>query len=161
MDVENPLNHFNENGEVHMVDVGEKENSFRQAIACGDILMKRETLKLISSGNVSKGDVFGTARLAGIMAAKNTSNLIPLCHPIQLTNISIDLAAQESENKVKITASVKSMGKTGVEMEALTAVNIAALTIYDMVKSADKNMRISNIRLVLKDGGKSGKYEAA
>jgi len=154
------LNHFNKNGDVHMVDVGEKDNSFRQAIARGEIRMASETLSLIVGGEAAKGDVLGTARLAGIMAAKNTSNLIPLCHPLNLTNVSIELEPIEHENKVEITASVKCTGKTGVEMEALTAVNIAALTIYDMVKAADKNMKISNIRLILKDGGKSGKYEA-
>mgnify|MGYP001166186032 FL=1 len=143
-----------------MVDVGEKDNSSRQAIARGEIQMSGETLSLIVNGNAAKGDVLGTARLAGIMAAKNTSNLIPLCHPINLTNVSIELEPIENANKVEITASVKCMGKTGVEMEALTAVNVTALTIYDMVKSADKNMKISNIRLILKDGGKSGKYEA-
>ena len=143
-----------------MVDVGEKDNSSRQAIARGEIQMSGETLSLIVNGNAAKGDVLGTARLAGIMAAKNTSNLIPLCHPINLTNVSIELEPIENANKVEITASVKCTGKTGVEMEALTAVNVTALTIYDMVKSADKNMKISNIRLILKDGGKSGKYEA-
>ena len=143
-----------------MVDVGEKDTSSRQAIARGEIHMASETLKLISSGSAAKGDVLGTARLAGIMAAKNTSNLIPLCHPINLTNVSIELETIDNKKMVEITASVKCSGKTGVEMEALTAVNVAALTIYDMVKAVDKNMKINNIRLILKDGGKSGKYEA-
>ena len=154
------LSHFNKNGEVHMVDVGEKPITNRVAIAKGEILMAEATLKIILDGSSKKGDVLGTARLAGIMAAKNTSGLIPLCHPIQITKISLDFLPINQENKIEIVASVNSLGQTGVEMEAMTAVNIAALTIYDMVKAIDKGMMISNLRLVLKDGGKSGKFES-
>tara|TARA_B100001142_G_C14311297_1_gene646725 strand:+ start:200 stop:679 length:480 start_codon:yes stop_codon:yes gene_type:complete len=158
--MEKELSHFNKNGEVHMVDVGEKPITNRVAIAKGEILMAEATLKIILDGSSKKGDVLGTARLAGIMAAKNTSGLIPLCHPIQITKISLDFLPINQENKIEIVASVNSLGQTGVEMEALTAVNIAALTIYDMVKAVDKGMMISNLRLVLKDGGKSGKFES-
>jgi cyclic pyranopterin phosphate synthase len=158
--MEKRLNHFNKNGEVHMVDVGEKPFSSRVAIAKGEISMAPTTLKVICDGSANKGDVLGTARLAGIMAAKNTSNLIPLCHPIHITKVSLDLLPNKKEKKIEIIASVRSSGQTGVEMEALTAVNIAALTIYDMVKAIDKSMKINNIRLTLKDGGKSGKFES-
>lgn len=158
--MEKRLNHFNKNGEVHMVDVGAKSVSSRVAVAKGEISMDPATLKVICEGSANKGDVLGTARLAGIMAAKNTSNLIPLCHPIQITKVSLDLLPNIKENKIEIIALVKSSGQTGVEMEALTAVNIAALTIYDMVKAIDKGMKINNIRLTLKDGGKSGKFES-
>jgi cyclic pyranopterin monophosphate synthase len=158
--MEKRLNHFNKNGEVHMVDVGEKPFSSRVAIAKGEISMAQTTLKVICDGLANKGDVLGTARLAGIMAAKNTSSLIPLCHPIHITKVSLDLLPNKKEKKIEIIASVRSSGQTGVEMEALTAVNIAALTIYDMVKAIDKGMKINNIRLTLKDGGKSGKFES-
>ena len=158
--MEKRLNHFNKNGEVHMVDVGEKPFSSRVAIAKGEISMAQTTLKVICDGLANKGDVLGTARLAGIMAAKNTSSLIPLCHPIHITKVSLDLLPNKKEKKIEIIASVRSSGQTGVEMEALTAVNIAALTIYDMVKAIDKGMKINNIRLTMKDGGKSGKFES-
>ena len=158
--MEKKLNHFNKNGEVHMVDVGEKSVTSREAVARGEISMESSTLKVICDGTANKGDVLGTARLAGIMAAKNTSNLIPLCHSIQITKVSLDLLPNKKEKKIEIIASVKSSGQTGVEMEALTAVSIAALTIYDMVKAIDKSMKVNDIRLTLKDGGKSGKFES-
>ena len=158
--MEKKLNHFNKNGEVHMVDVGDKSVTSRVAVARGEISMESSTLKVICDGTANKGDVLGTARLAGIMAAKNTSNLIPLCHSIQITKVSLDLLPNEKEKKIEIIASVKSSGQTGVEMEALTAVSVAALTIYDMVKAIDKSMKVNNIRLTLKDGGKSGKFES-
>lgn len=158
--MEKKLTHFNKNGEVHMVDVGEKSVTTREAVARGEISMAPSTLKVICDGNANKGDVLGTARIAGIMAAKNTSNLIPLCHSIQITKVSLDLLPNKKEKQIEIIASVKSSGQTGVEMEALTAVSVAALTIYDMVKAIDKSMKVNNIRLTLKDGGKSGKFES-
>ena len=139
-----------------MVDVSEKPDTPRVAVARGEVLMQRETLDLIRAGEIKKGDVLGTAQLAGVMGAKRTSELIPLCHPLALTQIDVELIPDEALPGIQITATVRSTGKTGVEMEALTAVSVAALTIYDMAKSAEKTMRIGNIRLVEKHGGRSG-----
>jgi cyclic pyranopterin phosphate synthase len=150
------LSHVDEQGRVHMVDVGQKSETERVAIARGEVKMKRETLGLIRDGAIKKGDVLTVAQIAGISAAKRTSELIPLCHPLALTHIEVELKLDENLPGVQITAIVKLTGKTGVEMEALTAVSIAALTIYDMAKAAEKTMNIQNIRLVEKHGGRSG-----
>jgi len=150
------LTHVDETGRARMVDVGDKQDSARVAIAKGEIVMKPETLALIREGAIKKGDVLSVAQVAGIMAAKKTSELIPLCHPLSLTKVDVDLALDQSLPGVLITATAKTVGKTGVEMEALTAVSVAALTIYDMVKAAEKTMKIQNIRLLEKYGGKSG-----
>ncbi len=139
-----------------MVDVSEKPETSRTAVAKGEIVMQMDTLKLIMSGSIAKGNVLTTAQLAGVMAAKKTSELIPLCHPLPLNHISVEFEIDEDLPGIKIIAAAKTVGATGVEMEALTAVSIAALTIYDMAKSADKSMRIQNIRLVKKEGGRSG-----
>ena len=155
-----PLTHLNASGEAHMVDVGEKAATHRSATAKAQVVMKPQTLELVKSGNAKKGDVLGTARLAGIMAAKKTHDLIPLCHPLLITKVAIDLEIDEALPGIRISATVKVSGQTGVEMEALTAVSVAALTIYDMVKAADKGMRIEGIRLVEKLGGKSGHWIA-
>jgi cyclic pyranopterin phosphate synthase len=138
-----------------MVDVGQKPDTERVAIARGEIAMQPKTLRLIAKGGVPKGDVLTTAQIAGIMAAKRTPDLIPLCHPLQLTKVDVDFAIDEENSRIEITAAVRCRGKTGVEMEALTAVSVAALTIYDMAKAVEKTMRIGNIRLVEKRGGKS------
>jgi cyclic pyranopterin phosphate synthase len=150
------LSHLDESGRAHMVDVGDKPDTERMAVAQGEVVMRPETLALIREGALKKGDVLMVAQLAGIMAAKRTAELIPLCHPLPLTQISVDLSLVESLPGVKIVATVRSVGKTGVEMEALTAVSVAALTVYDMAKAAEKTMRITNIRLVEKHGGRSG-----
>ena len=150
------LTHLDDSGHARMVDVSGKPDTSRTAIAKGEIVMLNDTLELIIAGSITKGDVLGTAQLAGIMAAKRTSELIPLCHPLPLNQITVDFEFDEELPGIKITASAKTIGKTGVEMEALTAVSIAALTIYDMAKSADKTMHIQNIRLVEKRGGRSG-----
>jgi cyclic pyranopterin monophosphate synthase len=150
------LSHVDESGRARMVDVGAKPVTERMAIAKGEIVMKKSTLDLIKAGEIKKGDVLTLAQVAGIMAAKRTSDLIPLCHPLQLSKVDVECLPEESLPGVKITATVKSTGKTGVEMEALTAVSLAALTIYDMAKAAEKTMRIQNIRLVEKHGGRSG-----
>ena len=152
------LTHIDAAGEAHMVDVGDKAETIRIAIAEGFVRMKPETLTLIRDGNAKKGDVIGTARLAGIMAAKQTANLIPLCHPLMLTKVSVDITEDIALPGLRVEAMVKLSGKTGVEMEALTAVSIACLTIYDMAKAADKAMEIVNIRLLEKSGGKSGDF---
>lgn len=154
------LTHFDARGEAHMVDVSEKQVTARLAVAEGHVRMEPETLELVKSGTARKGDVLGVARLAGIMGAKRTSDLIPLCHPLPVTKISLDLEPDDILPGVRITATVKTSGQTGVEMEALTAVSTAALTLYDMLKAAEKGMEIGGIRLVLKEGGKSGRYEA-
>lgn len=154
------LTHIGASGEAHMVDVGEKAETTRVAVAEGFVRMKPETLDLIREGNAKKGDVIGTARLAGIMAAKQTSNLIPLCHPLLLTKILVDITEDDALPGLRVQATVKLSGKTGVEMEALTAVSVACLTIYDMAKAADKGMEIGSIRLLEKTGGKSGHYKA-
>jgi cyclic pyranopterin phosphate synthase len=150
------LTHFDEQGRARMVDIGHKPDTERIAIARGEIHMKQETLNLIRAGQIKKGDVLTVAQIAGISASKRTSELIPLCHPLPLTKIDVDLALDDSVPGVLITATAKTIGKTGVEMEALTAVSIAALTVYDMAKAAEKTMRIQNIRLLEKHGGQSG-----
>ena len=150
------LSHVDEQGRVQMVDVGEKPDTERVAVAKGEIVMQPETLRLIAGGSVPKGDALTTAQIAGIMAAKRTPDLIPLCHPLQLTKVDVAFAIDEAASRIEITATVRYRGKTGVEMEALTAVSVAALTIYDMAKAVEKTMRIGNIRLVRKCGGKSG-----
>ena len=152
--------HFDESGRARMVDVGDKSVTERQAIATGRIGMQPETLKLIMEGDVKKGDVLAVARLSGIMAAKRTSDLIPLCHPLRLTSITIDFTTDTDSSEVTVMATVKANDRTGVEMEALVAASVAALTIYDMCKSHDRGMIISDIRLLEKSGGKSGHYRA-
>ncbi|MGB0439654.1 MAG: cyclic pyranopterin monophosphate synthase MoaC [Paracoccaceae bacterium] len=154
------LTHFDAQGDAHMVDVSDKAVTDRVAIAQGHITMAQATFDLIASGRAKKGDVLGVARLAGIMGAKQTPSLIPLCHPLPVTKVSVDLTLDPDLPGVRITATVKTTGQTGVEMEALTAVSTAALTVYDMVKAVDKAMVIGGTRVVLKDGGKSGRYEA-
>ena len=154
------LTHFDESGAAHMVDVSDKDITSRIAVARGRITMQPETLAMITAGTAKKGDVLGVARLAGIMGAKKTSELIPLCHPLPITKVTVDLTPDAASDSVLIEATVKTTGQTGVEMEALTAVNIAALTVYDMVKAVDKSMQITDVRVSLKDGGKSGRYEA-
>lgn len=152
------LTHIDEKGKAHMVDVGAKPDTERVAIARGEVKMKRATYDLIAAGNMKKGDVLTVAQIAGINGAKRTSDLIPLCHPLMLTHISVQLDLDDSLPGVQISASAGLRGKTGVEMEALTAVSVAALTIYDMAKAAEKTMVIQNIRLVEKRGGKSGVF---
>lgn len=151
--------HFDKDGNVHMVDVSNKMTTARIAIATGYIKMAKTTYALILEDRAEKGDVLAVARLAGIMAAKKTAELIPLCHPLPISKVAIDLKPNSKLPGIEIKGSVKTNGKTGVEMEALTAVSAAALTIYDMVKSVDKEMEIGGIHLTLKDGGKSGRYE--
>lgn len=155
----NKLSHFDDQGAAHMVDVSAKDETVREAVAEGQVMMRPETLTLIIDRRVSKGDVFGVARLAGIMAAKKTSELIPLCHPLALSSIAIDLQADTAACCVRIRASVRTTGRTGVEMEALTAVSAAGLTIYDMCKSVDREMTLGGIQLMKKSGGKSGTFE--
>jgi cyclic pyranopterin phosphate synthase len=150
------LSHLDEAGRAHMVDVGEKPDTERLAIAKGEVLMRPETLALIRDGALKKGDVLTVAQLAGIMAAKRTAELIPLCHPILLTQIVVELELADDLPGVRILSKVRTLGKTGAEMEALTAVSVAALTIYDMAKAVEKTMRIANLRLVEKHGGRSG-----
>ena len=154
------LTHFDAKGDAHMVDVSDKDVTSRTATARGAATMAPETLALITEGRAKMGDVLGVARLAGIMAAKRTPDIIPLCHPLAIAKVSVELTANEAESRVDIEATVKVTGKTGVEMEALTAVSGAALTVYDMVKAVDKAMRLTDIRLVHKDGGRSGLFEA-
>lgn len=150
--------HFNENGKAKMVEVGDKDNTKRQAIAKGTIKMNPLTLKMIVEGQMKKGDVLSVAQVAGIMGAKKTSEIIPMCHNIFITGADIKFEIDEENNAVHIEAKAKTIGKTGIEMEALSAVSITALTIYDMCKAVDKDMVIENIRLVKKTGGKSGEY---
>jgi cyclic pyranopterin phosphate synthase len=154
------LSHINEKGEANMVDVSEKSVTSRTARASGFVAMAADTLALATSGTAKKGDVLATARIAGIMAAKRTHELIPLCHPLAITKATVDFEASGAPAGLHVTAEVKVSGQTGVEMEALTAVSVACLTIYDMLKAADKAMRIENIRLVEKTGGRSGTYRA-
>lgn len=154
------LTHFDTKGDAHMVDVSDKEITARVAVAEGHITMATETFEIISQGKAKKGDVLSVARLAGIMGAKKTPELIPLCHPLPITKVAVDLSLDPDLPGVRIEATVKTTGQTGVEMEALTAVATAALTVYDMAKAVDKAMQIGGIRVVLKDGGKSGRYEA-
>lgn len=154
------LSHFDDRGQAHMVDVSDKPVTDRLAVAVGAVRMTAETLRLITEGRAKKGDVLAIARLAGIMATKKTSDLIPLCHPLPITKVALELTPDPALPGVRIEATVKTSGQTGVEMEALTAVSVAALTVYDMVKAVEKSMVIDGIRLILKDGGKSGRYEA-
>lgn len=154
------LTHFDPAGQAHMVDVSDKTSTDRVAVAEGWVKMKPETLEIITEGGVKKGDVLSVARLAGIMGAKKTSDLIPLCHPLPISKVSLELVADRTRPGVRVQATVKTTGKTGVEMEALTAVSTACLTVYDMVKAVEKSMVIEDVRLIYKDGGKSGLYEA-
>jgi cyclic pyranopterin monophosphate synthase len=154
------LTHLNEKGEARMVDVSAKDVTHRTAIAEGFVSMSPETLQLAVSGDAKKGDVFATARIAGIMAAKRTHDLIPLCHPLPITKAAVDFDVREDPAGIHVTAEVRVAGQTGVEMEALTAVSVACLTIYDMLKAADKSMSFSGIRLIEKTGGRSGHYRA-
>ena len=155
------LTHIDSNGNAVMVDVSEKDKTERTATAIGSISMEEKTLKLINNKNIKKGDVLSIAQLAGIMAAKQTSNLIPLCHPLNLTSVKLELTANNENNSIDIISTCKLTGQTGVEMEALTAVSIAALTIYDMCKAVDRSMRIGDIRLTHKAGGKSGEFRGS
>ena len=161
MNEDRKLTHFNEQGDVHMVDVGDKVVSKRRAIAEGWISMQPETLEMIRSGDHKKGDVLGVARIAGIMAAKKTSDLIPLCHPLMLTSITVDMSLDADSNSVRCEVCAETSERTGVEMEALTALQVALLTIYDMCKAVDRGMEMRNIRLVHKSGGKSGDWNRA
>ncbi|MFY9698084.1 MAG: cyclic pyranopterin monophosphate synthase MoaC [Rhodoplanes sp.] len=154
------LTHLGRRGEARMVDVSGKAVTERVAVAEGRVVMARATLDLVRAGNAKKGDVLGAARIAGIMAAKKTHELIPLCHPLALSKIEVDIAPEPNSSGLRVRATVKLAGKTGVEMEALTAVAVACLTIYDMVKAVERGMRIEGIRLLEKRGGKSGRYRA-
>ncbi len=156
--VDNPLTHLDPCGGVRMVDVGDKAVTAREATARGSVRMKKETLTLIAKGQMPKGDVLVTAQVAGIMAAKKTKDLVPLCHPLELSGIEVRLSLQEEPVAVSVESTVKVDSKTGAEMEALTAVAVACLTVYDMCKAVDKSMEITNIRLIRKSGGKSGAY---
>ncbi|QPC87780.1 cyclic pyranopterin monophosphate synthase MoaC [Mesorhizobium sp. NBSH29] len=155
------LSHITATGEAHMVDVGAKADTERTAIAEGCVVMQPETLRMILDGNAKKGDVLGTARIAGIMAAKKAHELIPLCHPLLLTKVSVDIEPEDTLPGLRVTALARVTGKTGVEMEALTAASVACLTIYDMAKAVDRAMTITGIRVVEKTGGKSGPFSAA
>ncbi|MGX0902762.1 cyclic pyranopterin phosphate synthase [Roseovarius sp. MBR-79] len=155
------LSHFDTQGHAHMVDVSDKPVTDRMAVAEGHVRMARATYDIIAEGRARKGDVLSVARLAGIMGAKKTPDLIPLCHPLPVTKVAVDLTLDPDLPGVRIEATVKTSGQTGVEMEALTAVSVAALTVYDMAKAVDKAMEMGGIRLLLKDGGKSGRYEAS
>jgi cyclic pyranopterin phosphate synthase len=154
------LTHIGASGEAHMVDVGAKTASERVAVAAGKVAMRAETLALVLSGDAKKGDVIGAARIAGIMAAKRTADLIPLCHPLALTSVSVDISPDPALPGLTVRAEAKTHGQTGVEMEALTAVSVACLTIYDMAKAVDRGMRIEGVRLIEKRGGKSGLWRA-
>jgi cyclic pyranopterin phosphate synthase len=154
------LTHFDKSGQAHMVDVSGKAVTDRTAVAEALVLMQPDTLALVEAGDAKKGDVLGVARLAGIMGAKKTSELIPLCHPLPITRVALDLIPDAALPGIRITATVKTSGQTGVEMEALTAATTAALTVYDMLKAAEKGMRIDGVRLLTKTGGKSGTWEA-
>ena len=155
------LSHFDATGAAHMVDVSAKPVTDRIATAEGFVVMAPETLALVTEGRVQKGDVLAVARLAGIMGAKRTAELIPLCHPLPITKVALDLTPDPFRSAIRVEATVKTSGQTGVEMEALTAATVACLTVYDMLKAAEKSLRIEGIRLLLKDGGKSGRYQAA
>ena len=155
------LSHFDQDGNAHMVDVSNKAVTDRIANAEGWIKMAPETFEIISDGRAKKGDVIGVARLAGIMGAKKTSDLIPLCHPLPITKVAVELTLDPDLPGLRLSATVKTSGQTGVEMEALTAVSVTALTVYDMSKAVDKAMEIGGIRVTLKDGGKSGRYETS
>ena len=156
--MDNKLTHFDNSGNARMVDVSEKNETARVAVAVSRIKVSKETLELIEAGKIGKGDVLGVARVAGIMASKQTSNLIPMCHPLMITSCNVDFDINKEENYIGITATVKIVDKTGVEMEALTAAMVSALTIYDMCKAIDKGMVISDVHLVKKSGGKSGDF---
>ena len=153
------LTHFNQAGEAHMVDIGDKQASARRALAGGRIVMQPETLALIEQGGHKKGDVLGVARVAGIMATKRTADLVPMCHPLALTHVSVDFEIDSDNSAVECTVTAETTGKTGVEMEALTGVQVALLTIYDMCKAVDRGMVISDVRLLEKSGGKSGHWK--
>jgi cyclic pyranopterin phosphate synthase len=155
------LTHFDSTGQAHMVDVGAKSETHRVAVAAGTIRMKPDTLALIVSGNAKKGDVLGIARIAAIMGAKRTSDLVPLCHPLAITRVAVDFEVDEAANSVHCRAQVETIGKTGVEMEALTAVQVGLLTIYDMCKAVDRGMVMTNVRVLEKHGGKGGDWTAA
>ncbi|MEO1365140.1 MAG: cyclic pyranopterin monophosphate synthase MoaC [Pseudomonadota bacterium] len=155
-----PLTHFDDTGAAHMVDVSDKDTTDRIAVAQAHITMAQATYDLITEGRAQKGDVIGVARLAGIMGAKRTADLIPLCHPLPISKVSVELEPDATLPGLRITATVKTTGQTGVEMEALTAASTAALTVYDMAKAVDRAMEIGGLRVVLKDGGKSGRFEA-
>ena len=157
---DSPLTHFDAQGQAHMVDVGAKTATHRIAVATGRICMLAATLALIAAGHARKGDVLGIARIAGIMASKKTSELIPLCHPLALTRVAVEFELLPAKNAVQCTATAETVGPTGVEMEALTAVQVALLTIYDMCKAADRGMVIEGVRLLEKQGGKSGHFVA-
>ena len=154
------LTHFDAEGRAHMVDVSDKPVTSRIAEASGWVKMLPETLDIVVQGTAKKGDVLGVARLAGIMGAKRTADLVPLCHPLPVTRVSVDLEPDAALPGVRIRATVRTTGQTGVEMEALTAVSVAALTVYDMLKAVDRGMELGGIHVTLKDGGKSGRYEA-
>ncbi|MCB2094930.1 MAG: cyclic pyranopterin monophosphate synthase MoaC [Rhodobacteraceae bacterium] len=155
-----PLTHFDEKGDAHMVDVSGKPVTDRVARAEARVLMRPETLALVKEGRAKKGDVLGVARIAAIMAAKRTADLIPLCHPLPITRVAVELWPDDTLPGVRIETTVRTTGQTGVEMEALTAASVAALTVYDMLKAAEKSMQIDGLRVILKDGGKSGRYDA-
>ncbi len=154
------LTHFDGKGDAHMVDVSDKDVTSRIAVASGAVRMLPETLALVTEGTAKKGDVLGVARLAGIMGAKKCAELIPLCHPLPITKVAVELTPDAALPGIRIEATVKTTGQTGVEMEALTAVSTAALTVYDMLKAVEKTMQITDLKVVLKDGGKSGRFEA-
>ena len=154
------LTHFDAGGRAHMVDVTDKAVTDRVAVARGHVKMLPETLEYVTKGTAKKGDVLGVARLAGIMGAKRTAELVPLCHPLPISKVTVDLEADPALPGVRVTAEVRTTGQTGVEMEALTAVSVACLTVYDMLKAVEKSMEIGGIAVTLKDGGKSGRYEA-
>ncbi|SUZ31096.1 Cyclic pyranopterin monophosphate synthase [Roseibaca ekhonensis] len=154
------LTHFDDQGHAHMVDVSDKDVTARMAVATSAVQMQPETLALVTEKRAKKGDVLGVARLAGIMGAKRCAELIPLCHPLPISKVAVDLMVDETLPGIRIRAEVRTTGQTGVEMEALTAASVAALTVYDMLKAAEKSMRIIDTQVVLKDGGKSGRYEA-
>lgn len=158
---EKHLTHFDASGQAHMVDVAAKNETHRVAVAAGTIRMKPETMALVVSGTAKKGDVLGIARIAAIMAAKKTSDLVPLCHPLALTRVAVDFEVDEAASSVHCRAQVETVGKTGVEMEALTAVQVGLLTIYDMCKAVDRGMVMTNVRVLEKHGGKSGDWTAA
>ena len=152
------FSHFHESGRAHMVDVSSKDDTLRKAVASGRVLVNEETFRLIKTGGLKKGDVLGTAQIAGIMGAKRTPDIIPMCHPIMISGVDIEFELNEEELAVEITAAAKCTGATGVEMEALTAVSVAALTVYDMCKAVQRDMEITDIKLLYKSGGKSGDF---
>jgi len=159
MSEDKKLTHFNENGRARMVDVSEKDETLREAVAAAKVLVNEETFTIIKEGRAKKGDVLGVAQVAGIMAAKNNAKLIPMCHPLRITGVDIDFEYDEQGPAIDIKAKVRCKGETGVEMEALTAASVAALTIYDMCKAVQRDIVITDIRLLSKTGGKSGDYE--